>query len=281
MANSKVRGQFTMLEKSLRATGSDLPLAVIPYDDNRFELPQNSYWLENDPLYEWLGESNAFAMCRKYACLLDQNYLHVDTDVMFLRDPEDGLRQGKGFVTFDGHWRNPNHTVSPISLPYHRSHSTNWQKNCFNAGQFACESKLFDSLEELKQFVESHPAKGQLLTDTKIWKDQNALNLFILLKGPPVQNLTLPPFNLESSWAGDYEESGFEDKYWKKKEKMPFMIHWAGRSFEDSLAINELPKAMLSSEEWRQVIAERPARKVSVKSRLKNALRGMKSGWDG
>jgi hypothetical protein len=43
LANNKVRLRFLAMERSLRATGCQLPLLVIPYDDKLFELPGGKY----------------------------------------------------------------------------------------------------------------------------------------------------------------------------------------------------------------------------------------------
>jgi len=55
LANEPVRLRFLAMERSLRATGCDLPLLVIPYDDRRFELPPNAQWWETD-LGRWLKQ---------------------------------------------------------------------------------------------------------------------------------------------------------------------------------------------------------------------------------
>ncbi len=44
LANRAVRLRFLGMERSLRATGCDLPLKVIPYDDARFDLPGRAEW---------------------------------------------------------------------------------------------------------------------------------------------------------------------------------------------------------------------------------------------
>ena len=46
MANQNVKLRFLAMERSLRATGCKLPLLVIPYDNNLFELPAGSTWWE-------------------------------------------------------------------------------------------------------------------------------------------------------------------------------------------------------------------------------------------
>jgi len=54
MANQKVRLRFLAMEHSLRATGSELPIWVIPYDDNLFELPEGFTWWEIPETRNWL-----------------------------------------------------------------------------------------------------------------------------------------------------------------------------------------------------------------------------------
>ncbi len=54
MANEKVRLRFLAMERSLRAVGCQLPLLVIPYDDNLFELPEGSTWWEIPEITSWL-----------------------------------------------------------------------------------------------------------------------------------------------------------------------------------------------------------------------------------
>src|SRR5437764_440818 len=46
LANRKFRVRFAAMERSLRAVGCALPISVIPYDNERFDLPKNSEWWE-------------------------------------------------------------------------------------------------------------------------------------------------------------------------------------------------------------------------------------------
>src|SRR4051794_2008877 len=112
LANSKVRLRFLALERSLRETGCKLPLWVIPYDDDRFELPENSIWWEVNEITNWLKSQGAHPMMRKYQCLTVGNYQFVDSDVIFLVNPEHALRQVNGFVTSCGHWHDASHTYT-------------------------------------------------------------------------------------------------------------------------------------------------------------------------
>lgn len=42
LASTEVRLRFIAMERSLRATGCDLPLRVIPYNANASKLPLNA-----------------------------------------------------------------------------------------------------------------------------------------------------------------------------------------------------------------------------------------------
>src|SRR6478609_7478064 len=96
LANENTRLRFLAMERSLRATGCTLPLWVIPYDDNRFELPPNAIWWQIDNIITWLEGKMASKPKRKYQCMLEGNYQFVDADVIFLKNPETALANLSG-----------------------------------------------------------------------------------------------------------------------------------------------------------------------------------------
>lgn len=149
LANQKVRLRFLAMERSLRATGCQLPILVIPYDNNLFDLPEGSKWWEMPEITGWLKVEQAHPMMRKYQCLTIGKYQYVDADICFLRNPENVLEPHSGFITSCAHWRNPEHTYTEESKHIMSQKSTTWQKNVFNAGQFACDRPLFN-IEEIK-----------------------------------------------------------------------------------------------------------------------------------
>jgi len=93
LANERVELYFRAMERSLRATGCDLPLWVIPFDEHRFALPPNAKWWENDEFFAWLGKFPMWPDSHKYVCLLEANFQFVDTDVIFLRNPAECWRR--------------------------------------------------------------------------------------------------------------------------------------------------------------------------------------------
>ncbi|WBL26389.1 putative nucleotide-diphospho-sugar transferase [Zunongwangia sp. HGR-M22] len=250
LANAHVKIQFSAMERSLRATGCNLPIWVIPFNDDKFDLPNNSFWWEENQLIEWAKENNIFEMCRKYQCFFTQNYQYVDSDIIFIRNPEEVLKNYEGFISSCTHWNNPDHTYNAQTKQYFKSKSTIWQNSIFNAGQFACDKALY-TLEGLKE-TSSGTFKETLLDKINIYKDQVAINLLVSLSNVKVTNLTLPPTNMQSTWAGDYVESNFEELYWRDEDHKPYIIHWAGVPKFLKLPVNKYFTKFLNPREYKE-----------------------------
>src|SRR5690242_9855033 len=138
IASKSVRLQFLAMERSLRATGCDLPLLVIPYNDDKFELPKNSQWWDVAEIREWLRRENALGLKIKYEALTKGNFVYTDTDICFLQNPVDVLAPHSGFVVADTEWNKPRFTYTEESAAILSRRSSVWIKRIFNAGFFAC-----------------------------------------------------------------------------------------------------------------------------------------------
>lgn len=248
MANSKVRLQFLAMERSLRAAGCTLPLQVIPYDDALFDLPSGATWVLDAEIADWLKSENAHPTMRKYQCLTEANYQFTDTDVVFLQNPEEALAAYSGFITNCTEWNKPQWTYTEESrLIFSRMTST-WQQKVFSTGQFACDQALY-SVRELMDFACQPAFAGTCLRYP--FHEQPGINLLVLSADVEVTNLTLPPYCLESSWAGDYP--GEYEPLWQDPERKPYLIHWAGSTLEWPLPINQIFYDFLThaeKEEW-------------------------------
>ena len=277
LASKPVRLRLLAMVRSLRATGCDLPVLVIPYGDDpesRFALPDGCEWWELPELLAWVREIRAHPMVRKYQCFLAGNYQYVDSDVIFLRNPEEVLANQSGFVASCGHWRDPEHTMTIETESIFRKHSTNWQSRVFNAGQFACDSALFASFAALRAAVDDPAHSAACLNPIT---EQPGINLLRLLSGVPIGNLTLPPVNMESTWAGDYQDADFKN-FWEserpgeKDGRRPYLIHWAGMPMDQELPIHELFYAQLTAEEraeWQCQVRNRAAAAAGWEPRLR------------
>jgi hypothetical protein len=279
LANANVRLRFLAMERSLRATGSNLPLWVIPYGDNRFDLPTNAIWWEMPEITGLLAANRSHPMMAKYQCFTTGNYQYVDSDVIFLRNPETVLAEHDGFITSCGHWGNPEHTYTETSLAILKRISTCWQTRVFNAGQFACDRALY-SFEELRSRCCDPQYKDTCLNFR--FHDQPGTVLLVNLSGVPIYNLTLPPVCMESTWVGSYRDENYV-AYWKEKFRTPYLLHWAGCSLAD-LPINRLLTDYLTKEErrlWDEEIAQKRNQiardQRSAKNRLRRLVRGFRA----
>lgn len=246
LSNIKFRLRFLAMERSLRAVGCDLPLLVIPYDGTRFDLPKNSEWWEMTSITNWLTHAKAHPAMRKYQCLTIPNFQFVDSDICFLRNPAEVLEPLSGFITSCGHWHNPGHTYSPDSLAILKTQSTTWQKSIFNSGQWACDKALF-SVQELKDRAEQPGFRPTCLSLK--FADQAGINMLVHSTNTSITNLTLPPHNMQSTWAGDYDTGGYKS-YWKTEQETPYLIHWAGVNMRVHRPIHEIFHQFLSQEEF-------------------------------
>jgi hypothetical protein len=274
LANRAVRLRFLAMERSLRATGCELPLLVIPYDQDRFELPLGSSWWENPPLFSWLAQNRAMKMMRKYLAITENNYQFVDSDVIFLRNPESVLSAHTGFVTSCGHWRTPEHAYTSASRAYISKKTTNWQRLTFNAGQFACDRSLY-CIDSLKSAL-SEPHWADTCLSPK-YTDQPGFNLLVWRSDVPITNLTLPPTSMESTWAGDYP--GEYEQYWADPNRKPYLIHWAGIKMHEPRPINDLFFEHLSPEEfntWNDSVQQSTRLRRSEARSFRQSLRRIK-----
>ena len=274
LANVKTRVQFLAMERSLRAVGCHLPIWVIPYDDDKFDLPENSVWWEISEILDWLVFEKTHPTMRKYQCLLERNYQFVDTDVIFLSSPEVVLASYGEFITSCCHWHNPGQTQTEDSLRIYKSKTTIWQRRVFNTGQFACSRVLY-TLSDLKETASNSLNKFTCLRNP--WNEQPGLNLLILESGVEVVNLTLPPTNMESTWAGDYADEFL--KYWEIKDKMPYIIHWAGQKATGLNCIDQLFYQYLTddeAQEYQLSLKHQNRLKWNPLNRCKKAIKAFK-----
>lgn len=236
LSNKKSEIPFLAMCRSLRMTGCNLPVWVIPYDKEKFELPDNCIWWEIPEVIDWVNKNEIWPAFKKIQCLLTNNYQYIDSDVVFLSNPSLVLNNVDGFVTSCTHWHNPAETVNEETINYFKNKSTTWPKLVFNSGQWACDTALYE-LEELLHFCENNYT-DTLFYKTNIYKDQAGINLLVNQKNIKISNLTLPPYNMASTWAGDYLSIS-RIIYLEALNDKPYIIHWAGVSMSNREGIHK------------------------------------------
>lgn len=282
--NAEHRLRFFLMERSLRAVGCDLPIWVIPFDDGRFQLPDNSMWWEESEITKWTIDKKLSNRKRKFQCLTTSNYQFVDTDVVFIQNPEHILAAHSGMVVCCNEWAAAltGRIVTPESLKIFQERTTMWQKSVFCSGQFACDKQLYTTKELVNTASQEQFATTCMLPP---YGDQEGINLLTFLSGVTVTNLTLPPFRMESSWAGDYDSE--TESYWQKPDSMPYLLHYYARVhvmheprpvnkwFHELLTVKEQEEWIQDARVWhksRLEFDELRASHIRVKSRMERLV---------
>jgi hypothetical protein len=269
LANKNSQIQFLAMCRSLRATGCNLPIWVIPYDSNKFDLPDNCIWWEIPEITNWIDSNKMWPAFKKIQCLLIDNYQFVDSDIIFLRNPADILAPHSGFITSCTHWNNPNETVTQETVEFFKKKTTTWPKLVFNSGQWACDTKLYE-LKELIKFCETHYTET-LFYKNYLFKDQAGINLLVNHKDITITNITLPPHNMQSTWAGDYLDEFMFNKLEQWSDK-PYIMHWAGTQVNNYYGINQYIFKFLTEAEKTNFPIRKNApahKKISLQTKLK------------
>ena len=245
LANKNSEIRFLAMERSLRATGCTLPLYVIPYDDNKFDLPENSTWWEMPEILNWISKNNLWPAFRKIQCLTIANYQFVDSDVIFFKNPVETLKPLTGFITSCTHWMAPEHTYTDETLKYLKAKSTTWTKLVFNSGQFGCDKILYEQ-HELMRFCETNFTET-LFHKNYLYKDQPGINILVNCADVEIVNVTMPPVSMVSTWAGDYlDEASFQR--FEQNDK-PYFVHWAGIALTSRNYIHQYFYKFLTAQE--------------------------------
>ena len=284
LANGTVRLQFVAMERSLRATGCRLPLSVIPYDGDLFDLPPNASWHEDAALFGWLEEERCHPTMRKYACLLASNYHFLDTDIVVLRNPEEVVAPHAGLVTSCTEWAKPEWTYTPSSAAFFAARGSTWMRDVFSTGQFAIDRALY-SPETLRSTATAPDFAEACIRFP--YHEQPGFNQLVLATDIPRTNLTLPPHDMQSTWAGDYP--GAYEHLWTDPARKPYLIHWAGpRTLDVDRPINEIFYSYLTAAERAEWDTQRARRAVDAAARarranspLRRAARLVKRAWRG
>ena len=241
LANRKVKISFLVFERSLRAVGCDLPLLVIPYGNDRFELPSNAEWWDSQGFVSWLHQQKAHPMMAKYRCLTEANYAYFDTDICVLDDFRPILAPHTNFVVADTEWSKPEGATPTEAIAILSQKSSLWMLSLFNAGHFACDHALYSEAEI--QSVSEEYRKPCLEFPHH---DQPGMNVLVSVSNIEVTNLCLPPYRMESTMATDYR--GEWEGVWSRGHR-PYFMHYAGSALTPDNPISGLYYDFMSKAE--------------------------------
>jgi hypothetical protein len=249
MASRGVRIPFLAFERSLRAVGCDLPLLVIPYSNDLFDLPPNAEWWQKEELTSWLKEGKAHPAMAKYVCLTEANYAYFDTDVCLIEDFRTTLAHQTGFVVADTELVKYGEASTPELIEVMARETSLWKLRLFNTGHFACDAPLY-SLADLKSTCEKYRETCLIFPH----HEQPGINLLVLVTGAAITNLCLAPHNMESTMAFDYDFRGDWEDVWKKGRR-PYFIHYAGGRAASEFPISRIFLDYLTEPERKEWMA--------------------------
>jgi len=256
MASPAVRLDFLVMERTLRATGCDLPLYVIPYTDEPFDLPENAQWLVDKELFAHVARHHCARPCRKFLALTQSNAAFFDADIVHLRDPrtELGTMSAERIAVADTEWSKARWTFSEDTRRVYQQKSSLWLLDNFNTGFFAFEEPVL-TREQIFDFI-ADPEWGRCIREEfVIAGEQPGLNWLVHLSGRTVVNLCLPPRRMESTMAVDYTE--FDDVPWADG---PMFLHFAGGVHHTQSRISEIFVKALTPDERSGFLQERERR---------------------
>ncbi len=247
------------MERSLRATGCDLPLLVMPFDDDLFELPSNAEWWRDESLFNAFAEKHAVAHCRKLAVLSQANCAFFDSDIIHLQNPVKWLEPFPVdvFVVADTEWGKARWTFTAETKALYEARTTLWLLDNFNSGFFAY-SNAMATMDTFEKHL-SNPAFIKLLHGNEPTRgEQASANLLIHLSGIEVLNICLPPYRMESTMACDYPHDC--EALLRKTNSAPF-IHYAGPGRNLDAPISRLIFEHLTKAEAAEMMEEFVRRK--------------------
>lgn len=262
LANRKVDLQLRVFVRSLRSVGCDLPIFVIPFGTVDFDPPEGCTWIQNSKVFDFLRAANAHPLYWKYQALLQRNCAYFDTDIVVLRRPQDWLQEAPrdSFAVADTEWAKNKWTFSADSRAFLTALSSRWPLLTFNSGFFAFEQPLYEE-EELIALIRSPRMRGTCLERRSSPIDQPGMNWLVLLKQRKIFNFNLPPHNMESTMAEDYE-NGSRSAALLAGPFAPAFLHYAGPTFEKGHFLTSIFTSYLTAaekQEWNAIIARKRA----------------------
>ena len=270
MASPAVRLEFLVMERTLRATGCDLPLYVIPYRDESFELPENAQWLRDEELFAHISKHQSARPCRKFLALMQADAAFFDADIIHLRDPrtELGILDADVFAVADTEWNKARWTFSEATRRVYQRKSSLWLLDNFNTGFFAFEEPVV-TRKQIFDFI-GDPVWGRCAREESVTRgEQAALNWLVHLSGRTVLNLCLPPRRMESTMAVDFThmvegtlavESNQDYQALLEGADGPMFLHFAGGTQFSKSQISDIFVNALTPEERILFIQERELR---------------------
>lgn len=248
-ANDRVIGQAIALLKSIRLYDSEIPIVLIPYDENyheAFRVLSDSYGVQiyegldfierlSENLQKIFGQEffarpNQF---RKQACWFGpfEKFLYIDTDVVVFERISNQLAylQDHDFICCDYQHKGGLRNVFSDKVLEENVFSETELLDLFNGGFWGSKRGLLSESDLYETFAEcaAHPEYFDFSEKTS---DQPIINYMILKRIANRFNIVRRPGQAPGSWAGSSHFQVLEDyRVFDPKVDQPLQyLHWAG-----------------------------------------------------
>jgi hypothetical protein len=248
VANDRVADNAIALLSSLRLHDPDIPVFMIPFDENHQYIAgvlKEYYQVELFPDLDFLDEftktigeifprdflklPNKMRKLSAWFGPLDE-FLYIDTDIVLFRPISEALDflKNADFLTCDFHHqgRGLNDVFSPTILELQLFSETELQ-DVFNSGFWGSRKGLL-SLETMKSLLQDCASHREYFDFSNGTTDQPVMNYLVLKSMPRRLNITRAVDHEPGSWGGSSHFVEKEAHILFDGDRPLRYLHWAG-----------------------------------------------------
>ncbi|MEL6554154.1 MAG: Npun_R2821/Npun_R2822 family protein [Cyanobacteria bacterium J06621_11] len=246
VANDKVGENAIALMSSLRLRDPDIPVFLIPFNDDHKQVAQQLADLYNVQLFPDLDFLNALTdkigeifprdflalpnKMRKLAAWfgpLDE-FLYIDTDILFFTPVTDTLAylDQADFIWCDYHYTRGLEDVFSEVVPQQNIFDAEALKDVFNSGLWGSRKSAL-SLEQLYNILSECAAHKEYFDFSSGCTDQPIMNYLVLKAMPRRLNIVKANPGEPGSWGGTPHFERRDDVLFDGDKPLRY-LHWAG-----------------------------------------------------
>ncbi|MGB3536321.1 MAG: Npun_R2821/Npun_R2822 family protein [Microcoleaceae cyanobacterium] len=247
VANDRVMENAITLVNSIRQYNSDIPIILIPFNDEYYQVAEqlgNLHQVEIFPDLEFLDQftqkiGNIFDRdflklpnkMRKLAAWfgpLDE-FLYIDTDIVVFEDMAVNLDQLKTVDFFCCDFHYSGEKLRNIFAPYvleHQIFTETELEDVFNSGFWGSKKGVI-TLDQMYETLKECAQHKEYFDFTEGVTDQPVLNYLVLKNMPKRNNLVKTPEGAPGNWGGSSHFKEIDHVLYDNNKRLKY-IHWAG-----------------------------------------------------
>lgn len=298
VANDKVSENAIALMSSLRLHDPDIPVFLIPFNDDHTQVARRLEDLYDIQLFPDLGflseltEKIGTIFPRDFLALpnkmrklaawfgpLDE-FLYIDTDILFFTPVTDTLTylDQADFIWCDYHYKRGLEDVFSEVVPANNIFGDEALKDVFNSGLWGSRKSALN-LEQLYEVLQDCAAHREYFDFSSGTTDQPIMNYLVLKTIPRRLNIVKANPGEPGSWGGSSHFERRGDVLFDGERPLRY-LHWAGTPMRTGGPYRELwthYRYLNDPEEKAHAEANRPASSSGLKQIMRRLKRELKS----